>query len=82
MDALQELSNLGLDLPTPAYFIGVCLFSVAGWTAYRRGRKISFRALTWVGLALMLFPYVVSNTWLLWVIGTALCGWVYFNWTD
>jgi len=30
----------------------------------------------------MLFPYVVSNTWLLWAFGMALSGWVYFNWAE
>lgn len=82
MDALHQLSALGLDLPSPAYFIGAILFGIVGWIAFRRGRKTSASSLTWVGLALMLFPYVIPQTWLLWTIGTALSGWVYFNWAE
>lgn len=82
MDALQQLSALGLDLPSPAYLTGSILFGIVGWVAFRRGRKTSVSALTWVGLVLMLFPYGVSNPWLLWATGTALCVWLYFNWTE
>jgi hypothetical protein len=28
----------------------------------------------------MLYPYVVSETWLLWGIGAALCAWLYAVW--
>ena len=80
MDALKELAALGLELPSPAYLIGASLFGIVGWIAFRRGRQTSISSLTWTGLALMLFPYAVSQTWLLWIIGAALCGWVYLKW--
>ena len=80
MDALKELAALGLELPSPAYLIGASLFGIVGWIAFRRGRQTSTSPLIWTGLALMLFPYAVSQTWLLWIIGAALCGWVYFKW--
>ena len=82
MDAIKDLAALGLVLPSLAYLTGACLFGVVGWTAFRRGRKTSTGALTWVGLALMLFPYAVSETWLLWTIGAPLCGWAYFKWNQ
>ena len=82
MDNIQSLSSLGLTLPSPAYLIGSILFGIVGWVAFRRGRKNSAGMLTWAGLALMLFPYAVSVTWMLWTIGAALCGWVYFNWSE
>lgn len=81
MEALKELESLGLVLPTPAYLIGATLFGIVGWIAFRRGRNASTGALTWVGLVLMLYPYIVSETWMLWAIGLALCGWVYAQWT-
>jgi hypothetical protein len=28
----------------------------------------------WLGVALMLYPYVISQTWLLYGVGTALCA--------
>jgi uncharacterized membrane protein YoaK (UPF0700 family) len=27
-----------------------------------------------------LVGYAVSQTWLLWAVGAAFCGWVYVNW--
>ena len=80
MDALKELAALGLELPSPAYLIGASLFGIVGWIAFRRGRQTSTSSLTWTGLALMFFPYAVSQTWLLWIIGAALCGWVCLKW--
>ena len=80
MEALKELAALGLELPSPAYLIGASLFGIVGWIAFRRGRQTSTGSLTWSGLALMLFPYAVSQTWLLWTLGAALCGWVYLKW--
>lgn len=81
MEAFRELESLGLVLPTPAYLIGATLFGIVGWIAFRRGRKTSTGALTWIGLVLMLYPYIVSETWMLWGIGLTLCGWVYAQWT-
>ena len=80
MDALKELAAMGLQLPSPAYLIGASLFGIVGWIAFRRGSKTSTGALTWAGLTLMLFPYAVSETWLLWAIGAVLCVWVYLKW--
>ncbi|MDB5884605.1 MAG: hypothetical protein JWR74_776, partial [Polaromonas sp.] len=37
-------------------------------------------ALTWTGVALMLYPYAVPQTWLLWTVGVALCAWLYARW--
>ena len=51
-----------------------------GYVSFRRGRKASSPALTWTGVALLVYPYVVPQTWLLWVVGAALCGWVYAKW--
>lgn len=80
MDELKNLESLGLVLPSPAYLLGAILFGLVGYAAFRRGRRTSRSALTWMGLALMLYPYAVSSTWLLWVVGVAFCGWVYVNW--
>ena len=81
MDAFKELAALGLGLPSPAYLIGASLFGIIGWIAFRHGRQTTAGSLSLAGLALMLFPCVVSQTWLLWTIGAALSGWIYFKWT-
>jgi hypothetical protein len=80
MDELAGLGSLGLELPSPAYIVGSILFGIVGYVAFRRGRKASRPALTWTGVALMVYPYAVAQTWLLWLVGTMLCGWLYFKW--
>lgn len=77
---LKQLESLGLVLPTPAYLLGAILFGIAGYVAWRRGRNMNNPMLKWTGLALMLYPYAVAQTWLLFVFGIALCFWVYWNW--
>jgi hypothetical protein len=80
MDELKQLESLGLVLPGPGYLVGALLFGIVGYAAFRRGRKRSSAPMTWGGVALMLYPYAVSQTWLLWAIGAALCGWLYTAW--
>ena len=74
MNEIQALQSLGLVLPSPAYIIGMVLFGIFGFAAYRRGRKTARRTTTWLGVALMLYPYAVSSTWLLYALGAALCA--------
>jgi hypothetical protein len=78
---MPPLSDLGLTLPAPAYLVGLLVFGIIGWIGWRRGRKIEKPALKWAGLAMMLYPYAVPQTWLLWTIGAGLCVWFYFNWS-
>ena len=80
MNNLDSLGALGLELPSPAYLIGSLVFGIFGYIAFRRGRKTASPELTWTGVALMVYPYLVSQTWLLWLLGAALCGWVYTRW--
>jgi hypothetical protein len=76
---LSNLSALGITLPTPAYLVGMVLFSIVGLAAYRYGKKTSRTTTRWIGLALMLYPYAVSETWLLYVVGGALCAGIYWD---
>ena len=80
MNDLKSLESLGLVLPTPAYIAGAILFGIIGYVAFRRGRRTARPTLTWGGVAMMFYPYAISQTWLLWVIGFALCGWLYAKW--
>ena len=81
MDTIKELAALGLELPSPAYFIGATFFSIVGWIAFSHRRKTSTRALTWAGLALMMSRYGVSEARLVWTEGSVLCGLAYLKWT-
>jgi len=73
MDGLTTLEALGFTLPSPAYIFGTVLFGVIGYAAYRYGKKASVQPARWIGIALMLYPYAVSATWLLYVVGAGLC---------
>jgi hypothetical protein len=74
MDELKTLQSLGLELPSPAYIIGAIVFGLIGLAAFRDGRKRGRPVMRWLGVALMLYPYVISQTWLLYGVGTALCA--------
>lgn len=80
MKELQALEAMGLVLPSPAYIFGAILFGIIGYLAFRRGRKTSQPLLVWTGVALMLYPYAVQQTWLMWLVGAGLSAWVYFKW--
>jgi hypothetical protein len=73
MDGLKLLEALGFTLPGPAYLFGMIVFSVVGLAAYRHGRRTASAAARWLGIALMLYPYAVADTWLLYLVGTLLC---------
>jgi len=70
---------LGFTLPSTAYLIGVVIFGVVGYIAYRHGKKMSLHATKWIGVVLMLYPYAISATWLLYVVGTGLCVGAYLS---
>lgn len=61
MNELENLEAFGLVLPSPAYIAGAILFGILGFVAFRRGRKTSRPALTWTGVALMLYPYAIPK---------------------
>ena len=79
LDTITTLQSLGLEIPSVAYIVGVCLFSILGWIAYRRGKKTEQPRTKWLGVALMFYPYAVSATWLLYVVGAALCAGIYVD---
>ena len=73
MDSLKTFEAMGFTLPGPAYLSGALLFGLIGYAAYRHGKKASLGTTKWLGIALMLYPYAISQTWLLYAVGTGLC---------
>ena len=71
-DSLEIARELGLELPSPAYLAGVVVFSLIGIAAWWYGKRRGRSRMRWLGLALMLYPYVVWQTWLLYVVGAGL----------
>ena len=80
MTDLSSLQSLGWVLPSPIYLVGALWFSLVGWVVYRRGRKQQAPKLTWLGVGLMVYPYGVSATWALWLVGLLLCAVAYKLW--
>ncbi len=81
MDELKALAGGGLVLPTPAYIFGLILFGLIGFAAYRYGKRTARQKVRWIGVALMLYPYAISGTAMLYVVGFALCLGLYV-WRD
>jgi hypothetical protein len=79
MDSLTALESFGFTLPSMAYLIGMVAFGMIGLVAFRYGRKMAIPATRWIGIALMLYPYAISTTWLLYVVGAASCVGAYLS---
>lgn len=79
---MNPLTQLGIELPSLSYLIGSVIFGLVGLVAWRHGRRTERPVVKWSGLALMLYPYAVSETWMLWVIGAILCAWLWIQWND
>ena len=79
MEALAPLQALGLQWPTPAYLFGAIVFGLVGLVAFRSGRRNGRPLRAGLGVVLMLYPYFVSPTWLLYVVGLALCAGFWFD---
>ena len=79
MDDMTALRSLGLSLPSPAYLFGAVVFGLIGIGAYRLGKRAQRPRTKWLGVALMLYPYAISLTWMLYVVGAALCVAIYMD---
>lgn len=59
-------------MPSAGNLFGSLAFGVIGMGAFAYGKKISgWRAMS-IGVALMVYPYFIDPTWLLYSIGVAL----------
>ena len=66
-------------MPSPAYIFGALLFGIIGFAAWRYGKKSERQTTRWLGVVLMLYPYAVAQTWLLYLLGAALCAGIAFD---
>jgi len=65
-------------MPSPAALSAVILFSLIGMGVFMYGKKLLQMRTLALGVALMVYPYFVDATWLLWMIGALLCLAVYY----
>jgi hypothetical protein len=61
-----------MQLPSPAELFGSLLFGIIGFAAFVYGKKSTLFVPMILGFILMVYPYFVSQTWLLYAIGSAL----------
>ena len=59
-------------MPSPADLLGSLLFGVIGFAAFMYGKKSALWKPMTIGLVLMIYPYFIPQTWLLYAIGCAL----------
>jgi hypothetical protein len=67
---------------SPAAFFSSLLFGAIGLGAFLYGkRRVMYKPMV-IGFVLMTYPYFVSQTWLLYLVGCALCLalYVYRDW--
>ena len=70
-----------MSLPSPAVLFAGIVFGLIGLVAFNYGRKNILVGPMVTGVALMVFPYVVSQTWAVYLVGLGLCVVLYF-WRD
>ncbi|MBB1074055.1 hypothetical protein HUU62_06460 [Rhodoferax sp. 4810] len=80
MNSSNNSLFLGLVSNQTAFIAGIVVFLAIGLLAFRRGKQTKRAEFTVIGLALMVFPYAVSQAWLLWSIGAGLAVLLLFRW--
>ena len=68
-------------LPSAAELFASILFSTIGFAAFMYGKKSAHFQPMLVGVALMIYPYFISGTALLYGVGIVLCAALYW-WRD
>ena len=58
---------------SPAALFGSLLFGAIGFGAFMYGKRMTLWKPMVIGLALMAYPYLVTQTWALYSVGCALC---------
>lgn len=64
-------------MPSATVLFAAFLFSTIGFFAFRYGKKEMLWKPMAIGATLMVYPYFVSQTWLLYAIGFALSASVF-----
>lgn len=79
MNDLTALQSLGFEWPSPAYLFGAIVFGIVGLVAFRHGRRSDRPVSLWLGVVLMFYPYGVSSTWVLYLVGLGLCAGLWWD---
>ncbi len=79
---MDQLAGMGITLPSPASLVGMVIFSLLGYAAWRYGKRQERPRTKWLGVVLMFYTYLVSTAWLVFAIGIALCIGIWLDLTD
>ena len=60
-------------MPSFENLFGALLFGIVGLAAFRYGKKAARWQPLSIGIALMVYPYFVEETWMIYAIGALLC---------
>lgn len=67
---------------TASGIISGLLFGIIGMYVFKEGRKrLNFRV-TFLGIAMMVYPYFTKGPWGDWGVGVALCAATYYFWQE
>jgi hypothetical protein len=55
------------------------IFGTLGWGAFSYGRKLDLWKPRAIGVGLMVYPYFIATSWLLWVTGVGLLVLLWFQ---
>jgi len=64
-------------LPTPGSLFAAILFGAIGMGAFVFGKRKGLAKPMLIGVALMVYPYFISNEWLVFIVGAVLCYLLY-----
>jgi hypothetical protein len=59
-------------MPSPAALFASLIFGIVGFAAFRYGKKSALVVPMILGIVLMVYPYFVPETWMIYAIGCAL----------
>jgi hypothetical protein len=65
-------------MPTPGALFGMIVFGAVGLAAFVYGKKSSLAKPMILGIALMVYPYFVSEIWVLYGIGMFLTAGLFY----
>jgi len=61
------------SLPPAGALFGGLAFGVVGMGVFAYGKKQARFMPMGIGAALMVYPYFITSTWLIWAVGVGLC---------
>ena len=65
-------------MPTPGALFGIIVFGAIGLGAFVYGKKSLLPKAIVLGIALMVYPYFVSDVWMIYGIGAVLTTALFF----